>query len=238
MTRARDRLFVFGCPERGDNENWHKKLYEIAQDAPGAAVDNDGIITIESGEKLIATASEKTAKDIENTTSTEYYNILKNLDFSTNHRLNDLSVPHRPVCAGMTKVSSELLSKNALEYGINVHKQLELLNLDAGGPLAEKILSNPETARFFAPGSRAEVPIAGEINGEFHSFRIDRMIVSETAVEILDYKTDRTRESRDVYAQKLADYASMLARIYPGREIRAFILWLCDLELDRLLPPC
>ncbi|MDR1027134.1 MAG: UvrD-helicase domain-containing protein [Rickettsiales bacterium] len=251
MTRARDRLFVFGCAERTANENWHGKLYEIIKNMPGAVVADDGTITIESGEVPPAAAPEKSAKNIEKLTLTEYDNVLKRLHFLTNHLKDDLSAPRRrgqgskpyldkkvlspiPACAGMTKVPSELLYKNAMEYGIEIHKQLETINLADNNELADKIKSNPAIARFWSADSRAEIPIAGDIGGRFHSYRIDRMIVSENAVEILDYKTDATRDRRDSYAAKLGDYAALLTRIYPGRRVAASILWLHNWKIEEV----
>ncbi|MCL2339277.1 MAG: hypothetical protein FWC51_05000 [Proteobacteria bacterium] len=57
-----------------------------------------------------------------------------------------------------------------------------------GNPdLIEKIIKNPEIARFFtaAPGVkiRTEVPIAGTIDGRFVSRRIDRMIIYDTPTQ-------------------------------------------------------
>jgi ATP-dependent helicase/nuclease subunit A len=100
------------------------------------------------------------------------------------------------------------------------------------------ILADPEFAALFAPGSRAEVPIVGRLaraNGEvfFVSGQIDRLAVTADAVLIGDYKTNRdppktveeAASHHPHYVGQLALYRALLGKIYPGRAIRAVLLW-------------
>jgi ATP-dependent helicase/nuclease subunit A len=94
------------------------------------------------------------------------------------------------------------------------------------------VLSDPDFAALFAPGSRAEVPIVGDVatrNGERYAVagQIDRLAVTDHDVLILDYKTNRhpPREVPEAYAVQMALYAHLLRSIFPGRTIRAAILW-------------
>jgi ATP-dependent exoDNAse (exonuclease V) beta subunit len=122
----------------------------------------------------------------------------------------------------------------AVRYGTDAHKKLQFLTLGDDDEMAEKIRANPDLAKFWAPGSRAEVPLAGWIDGRFYSFRIDRMIETGGAAEFLDYKTDAARGRRDEYVGKLKQYAALLARIHPDKKISAHILWLHDWELEKI----
>jgi ATP-dependent helicase/nuclease subunit A len=100
------------------------------------------------------------------------------------------------------------------------------------------IIADPRFAALFAPGSRAEVPIVGRlarVSGEalYVSGQIDRLAVTADAVLIGDYKTNRdppkTVEAAATdhphYVGQLALYRALLGRIYPGRPIRAALLW-------------
>eukprot|EP00435_Cladocopium_sp_Y103_P077738 s1_g1477.t1 len=98
----------------------------------------------------------------------------------------------------------------------------------------ERVLSVPDFAPLFGPGSRAEVSLVGEIEsgGErlFLSGQIDRLLVSETEVLIVDYKTNRPPPSRieeasPAYIAQMAGYAALLAKLHPDRPIRAALLW-------------
>jgi ATP-dependent helicase/nuclease subunit A len=103
--------------------------------------------------------------------------------------------------------------------------------------LADKIAAVLDNARFaplFAPGSRAEVPIVGNVRagGDFWrvSGQVDRLAVTNDAVLITDYKTNRRPPRRidDVpqsYVGQLALYRAVLAKLYPDRPIRCALVW-------------
>ncbi len=92
------------------------------------------------------------------------------------------------------------------------------------------ILGHADFAPVFAPGSRAEVDIAGRLAEAVISGRIDRLAVTDDRVLIVDYKTNRPAPDRlqavpPGYIAQLALYRTVLRRLYPGREVAAAILW-------------
>lgn len=92
------------------------------------------------------------------------------------------------------------------------------------------LINNPEFGMVFAENSQAEVPIMGEINGKIISGQIDRLIITDKKVIIVDYKTNRNTpktidEVPQVYISQLAAYKSLLQKIYPQKEIETYILW-------------
>lgn len=102
----------------------------------------------------------------------------------------------------------------------------------AGEALA--IIEAPAHAALFAPDSRAEVPLIGTVRTPRGTFtvsgQVDRLAISEHEVLIVDYKTNRPppNEASGValaYRRQLALYRSLLQEIYPGRPVRAFLLW-------------
>jgi ATP-dependent helicase/nuclease subunit A len=100
------------------------------------------------------------------------------------------------------------------------------------------ILEDPAFAAIFGPGSRAEVPVVGVFGTHALSGQIDRLVVTEDAVLIVDYKTLRPppREEADVpaaYLAQLAAYRAAVAAIYPGRAVRCALLWT---DGPRLMP--
>ena len=103
--------------------------------------------------------------------------------------------------------------------------------------LARKALAlveHPTFAELFSPQSKAEVPIVGRVS---HGGRIravagvvDRLVVTADAILIADYKTNREppRTLDKVppgYVAQLALYRAVLAKLYPGRPIRAALVW-------------
>jgi ATP-dependent helicase/nuclease subunit A len=107
------------------------------------------------------------------------------------------------------------------------------------------VLDDPRLAALFAPGTRAEVPIRGRIARVARppvvvSGQVDRLAVTDTSVLIADYKTDRPAPCEDVpprYVRQLALYRAVLEQVYPGRTIRAALLWIDRLHLVEVPPP-
>ncbi len=97
------------------------------------------------------------------------------------------------------------------------------------------ILDDVRFAPLFAPGSRAEVPIVGRLPRTGRpdilvSGQIDRLIITADAVLIADYKTNQVvpataKEAPPAYVEQLALYRAVLGRIYPGRIVRAALVW-------------
>jgi ATP-dependent helicase/nuclease subunit A len=92
------------------------------------------------------------------------------------------------------------------------------------------VLRHPDFAPLFGPGSQAEVPVTGYVNGQMVSGQIDRLLVTGDSLWIVDYKTNRPppRDAGGIpaaYRRQLKAYADTLREIYPGRLIRTFLLW-------------
>ena len=93
------------------------------------------------------------------------------------------------------------------------------------------VLDDPRFAPLFAPDSRAEVPIVGRLPGGVEvSGQVDRLAVTAEAVLIADYKTNRPAPQRvenvpQAYVRQLALYRAVLGVLYPGRAVRAALVW-------------
>jgi ATP-dependent helicase/nuclease subunit A len=96
------------------------------------------------------------------------------------------------------------------------------------------VLEAPEFAEVFAPGSQAEISLAGRAPSLPPHMRlnaqIDRISVNETRVFITDYKSNRPppaspQEVSDVYLGQMAAYRELARAAYPGREIVCGLLW-------------
>ncbi|ABD05340.1 DNA helicase/exodeoxyribonuclease V, subunit A [Rhodopseudomonas palustris HaA2] len=140
------------------------------------------------------------------------------------HRLLQ-SLPDLPADA-RASAAARYLARNAKDW-----------NDEDRDALAARVLQVITATRFavvFAPGSRAEVPIAGRLqrHGEpvLVSGQIDRLVVTDAEVLIVDYKTNQVpprslAETPPAYLRQLALYRAVLARLYPQRPVRAALLW-------------
>lgn len=115
----------------------------------------------------------------------------------------------------------------------------------ADGALA--LIADERFAHAFAPGSRAEVSIVGRLDRPGRppalvSGQIDRLVVGEREVLIVDYKTnhappDTAAEAPAGYVRQLALYRAVLARLYPQKAVRVALLWTETPELMEISAP-
>jgi len=100
------------------------------------------------------------------------------------------------------------------------------------------VLGDSTFAELWGPDAQAEVPVVGLLGGHALSGQIDRLVVTQDRVLIVDYKTLRPPPASEdevpaVYLRQLATYQAALARIYPGRAVECALLWT---EAPRLMP--
>jgi ATP-dependent helicase/nuclease subunit A len=101
-----------------------------------------------------------------------------------------------------------------------------------------RVLDDARFAELFAPGSRAEVPIVGRLaraDGTpiLVSGQVDRLVVTEREILIADYKTNRgpprslaeALATHAPYVLQLALYRAVLSRVFPGKSVRAALVW-------------
>jgi ATP-dependent helicase/nuclease subunit A len=100
------------------------------------------------------------------------------------------------------------------------------------------VLEAPAIAHAFGPGSRAEVPLAGVVDGRVIAGQVDRLVVGPHEVLVIDYKTNRAPPATPdqvpaAYLRQMAAYGALLRQIYPGRRVRCALLWT---QGPRLMP--
>jgi ATP-dependent helicase/nuclease subunit A len=109
------------------------------------------------------------------------------------------------------------------------------------------ILNDAGFAEVFALGSRAEVPIVGRLprpDAEPLAVagQVDRLAITNDAVLIADYKTDRVvpaggEDIATAYLRQLALYRAVLARLYPEKIIRAALVFTSKPSLIHVAVP-
>ena len=70
----------------------------------------------------------------------------------------------------------------------------------------------------------------GRIGGRAYSGWIDRLVVGEDAVRLVEFKTDRDPPAAPhaiprQYLRQVAAYRALVAQIYPGRRIDCTLIW-------------
>jgi ATP-dependent helicase/nuclease subunit A len=92
------------------------------------------------------------------------------------------------------------------------------------------VLDDPAFAAVFAPGALTEAPVAAVAGEAVIAGSIDRLLVSEAEVLAVDFKTgSRVPAGLDMvppsHLAQMGAYAAALARVFPGRTVRAGLLY-------------
>jgi ATP-dependent helicase/nuclease subunit A len=105
----------------------------------------------------------------------------------------------------------------------------------------EAVLNAPGFSALFGPGSRAEVGLAGVIrDGTGRSIpvsgQVDRLVVTEDEVLIVDFKTNAEVPNiiPEPYVVQLALYRRLLGGMAGARRVRCAILWTADTRLEEV----
>lgn len=113
-------------------------------------------------------------------------------------------------------------------HGLSAEEQAEI----AAEVLAA--LATPDFADLFGPDSMAEVPVIGTVAGpdgpEVISGQVDRLVVRESGIMILDYKTSRPppetpERVAPAYIRQMAAYRAVLSELWPDRPVSCALLW-------------
>ncbi len=113
--------------------------------------------------------------------------------------------------------------KNASGFSESVQKSIVDEVMD--------ILGDSEFAPFFAKGSMAEVSVTGLMaDNRIVSGQIDRLVVGDEDVWIVDYKTNRPpptdpNDVPQIYRNQLAAYRDSIQAIYPQHKVHTALLW-------------
>lgn len=92
------------------------------------------------------------------------------------------------------------------------------------------LVNHPQFSPLFSKDSRAETSLMGQIGDRIISGQIDRLVVTEDKVMIVDYKTNRPAARRiedvpEAYRKQIYAYRELITRIYPDKKVETYILW-------------
>lgn len=256
LTRAEDELYIGGCKNHRVSEaSW----YHLIEDAMK-------IIGEKQGENYHYSCAQtqviKTLPIVENEQSAEAQEELFiahriELERSTYIVLN-------PSMMEEEKNPSIMDSSKAVMRGTIVHSLLQHLPnikkdkrqavmstyLNKSADLSEKekllisnqllaLLEDEQFQYVFSTHSKAEVPVVGKVGNYMISGVIDRLVVLENKVLVLDYKTDpiipkEVSQIPKKYIKQMSAYLQVLEQIYPDKIIECAILWVFAPKLQKI----
>ena len=106
---------------------------------------------------------------------------------------------------------------------------------------ALSVVDHPGFAAIFSDQALAEVPLAATVEGVVVAGTADRLLIEDGCITVVDFKTTR-RPPADAATipvatlRQMAAYVAALEAIYPGREVRAGLLYTHAPALFELAP--
>ena len=99
----------------------------------------------------------------------------------------------------------------------------------------ENILLNHDFDFIFGDNTFAEVEVANNNK----TYRIDKLVITNNEISIIDYKTDISVPNIDnvpqKYKKQLSVYKKIIETIYPNCNVKTFILWFENAELMEII---
>jgi len=247
VTRARDRLYVCGydggTPAKPDN--W----YDLIKNSLKKSADTDGIIRLKSKQKRPTAPTDKPTQRAPQPLPAWAFSpapvepVPPRPLSPSQEPSNDID-PRSPLSPGQAQ---------ALERGKFIHALLQYLpdipqerwptvisklkpaGIDVPDNLTD-LLCSGKFAPLFGKDSIAEVPVVGVWNNRVISGQIDRLIVQENEVWIVDFKTNRIvpideKSVSENYKNQLKAYRGLISQIFSDKVIRTYLLWTETLNL-------
>jgi len=265
LTRAEDRLYIAGfgkaLKEKEDREkNWYELCKEALEGMPVQKKKEK--LVLETPQEIEVKKEDIQKAEVPSSRSDAFA-------FQKAKREKALSKPYSPSHMDEnddTPVSSPLEDDGfCFRRGTIIHKLLQMLPSHSNFENKEKlikaylakqndlndrfkkdietevlnVLKNKDFAFIFEGNSRAEVPVMGEVDGHIVSGQIDRLLIEDERVVVVDFKTNRpAAKNRDevlgVYIKQLEIYQKLLEKIYKGKKVETYILWTNTLKLMKI----
>lgn len=254
LTRAKQLLFVSGsAPGRNEDLGWYGALHQaLAGDADAPAVSESGVRPCRPMAAATASKAAAVAADPRLRAPLRLEPVYREIAPSQ-QSLGEAWAPGDPDGRDRGRGIHRLLE--LLSDGhTDEHQALQRVAQEARRPatdpqlqdwLAEvrALLGDKDLRPLFQPGPEArafnEAPIQYRTTQGLVYGVVDRLLVSPEEVWVVDYKTHSITETSEIqeltqrFRPQLALYAEGAARLWPGRRVRA---WLLFTALRRLVP--
>ena len=260
-TRAEDRLYVVGKKTSDTQKTWYDFFEQTLKDLQAA--EENGVLKFEMPQEIEPKDEEdKTDQKDESAHDISWLNKPVPTEETVLKKYNPSHAEEGTDDAVSSPLATDL---QGFRRGILIHKLLQMLprfcsfekmadmikaylakQTDLDAHLKESVekevldvLSNKDFAFIFEGDSKAEVPVMGVLGDNVVSGQIDRLVVLEDKVLIVDFKTNRPAaetlaDVSDKYKAQLDIYAQLIEQIYPNKAIEKYILWTNTLKLMKI----
>ena len=96
----------------------------------------------------------------------------------------------------------------------------------------EEILKAKQIKPFFFVESGVVFTEQEIVTREGHAKRLDRVIINEREVRVVDFKTSRGRDGQ--YQKQVQEYMSYLSEVYPKKKVSGYLVYLDALNIEEV----
>ena len=130
----------------------------------------------------------------------------------------------------LRKAEASLLAHSPREAPIGTDRLIELAHKMV------RFMAEPEFAPLFGPAALSEFGISGIVGTRPVVGQIDKLLVTEESLWLVDFKSGRPQRDNvpHSYILQMALYAALLREIYPDKKMQAEIIWLRDMSRSPL----
>ena len=264
MTRAESELYISGYQNKRPKsvteiyeKSWYNIIKSSLADMAVISKDKNGdeIYIIESkSDNKSNTYIHENNKQIENTPPIpEYFSLSQTIVDSNTEFITpsiNKSESHQPL-----RDTEEIKRGNIIHYLLEVLVKIEpekrykaAKKFLTNSPMDDKesiirevisVLEDPELSFLFSTKSKSEVAITGNYKNHVISGQIDRLVITDDIIYIIDYKTSRNppKSSDKIphnYLRQISLYKHSVSDIYKDREIICYLLWTHSLQLQKI----
>jgi ATP-dependent helicase/nuclease subunit A len=256
ITRARQYLFISGCqPDRGPLTNWYQPIFTALQALSESEDENH--LHYAFGEQQQCNEAKPASSNLtENTEIDEALTRAINIKETPQAMLAPSKTRGD---SARLNAEEKATPTDAVQRGIAIHRMLELLTenelsdkkilqrviyemqlakdqqLQGWLTIAKTNYQQPSLKHIFKPQNTLQIhdecPIQYKQNERLIYGIIDRLIVHEDRVIIIDYKTHQHAKQNNLseiaknYTQQMKHYADGIKQIWPNKKIQACLLF-------------
>ena len=99
--------------------------------------------------------------------------------------------------------------------------------------ILEKLFKSPRTKPFFHCGKALVLTEKEIVNTQGHLKRLDRLIIGEKEIHIIDFKS--SRDGGEQYVEQVRDYMKIVAAVYPGKTVKGWLVYLDEMEVAEVM---
>jgi len=236
LTRAEDELYIGGFGNSKDKDSWYEIIKNSATNATFVSEEEFGNLL----EKKITNTTKTAINYIE---EKKFKLLPTKSNFINQKPTSDISF-YNQARGNLIHKLLEIIGKNYHEDKIWLKNIVQIIankdnNLDekAKAKILTEVKGFIKSKTFdeiFFSKENTDIKCEFEITHNNEIYRIDLLVIRNNEILIIDYKSDEKIPDQipESYLEQLKKYQQAIAKIYPQKSIKAYILWVKDVILS------